>query len=149
MHTCTCIHTYIHHICICIHTCMHTYTHTYIHIHTYVHTYICVHMYIHSCTHKPTYIHTDTHEYVNIIIYIHTYVHTYNSSGPCSGRCCSCSTLPTWVSLLPVSAYHPTSTLMTLSFTRGDLHQQLHTSGLEWSLVLSGWPNGCMRSNRM
>src|SRR6218665_1971340 len=25
---------------------------------------------------------------------------------PCSGRCCSCSTLPTWVSLLPVSAYH-------------------------------------------
>src|SRR6218665_1311982 len=43
---------------------------------------------------------------------------------PCSGRCCFCSTLPTWVSSLPVSAYHPTSTLMTLSFTRGDLHQQ-------------------------
>src|SRR6218665_1596970 len=43
---------------------------------------------------------------------------------PCSGRCCSCSTLPTWVSSLPVSAYRTTSTLMTLSFTRGDLHQQ-------------------------
>src|SRR6218665_1162616 len=26
----------------------------------------------------------------------------------------------------------------------GDLHQQLHSSGVEWSLVLSGWPNGCV-----
>src|SRR6218665_2258714 len=57
---------------------------------------------------------------------------------PCSGCCCFCFTLPTWVRLLPVSAYHPTSTLMTLTFTRGDLHQQLYSSGVEWSLVLSG-----------
>src|SRR6218665_793364 len=28
---------------------------------------------------------------------------------PYLGRCCSCSTPPTWVSLLPVSACHPTS----------------------------------------
>src|SRR6218665_2753558 len=33
---------------------------------------------------------------------------------------------------------------MTLSFTRGYLHQQLDSSGIEWSLVLSGWPNGCV-----
>src|SRR6218665_3690122 len=38
---------------------------------------------------------------------------------PYLGRCCSCSTPPTWVSLLPVSAYHPTSMPTTLSFTRG------------------------------
>src|SRR6218665_2976373 len=67
----------------------------------------------------------------------------------CSGRCCPCSTLLTWVSLLPVSAYHPTSTLMNLSFKRGNLHQQLYSSGVEWSLVLSGYPNGCIRSNRL
>src|SRR6218665_625730 len=28
--------------------------------------------------------------------------------------------------------------------THGDLHQQLHSSGVEWSLVLSGGPNGCV-----
>src|SRR6218665_3116711 len=57
---------------------------------------------------------------------------------PCSGRCCSCSTSPTWVRLLRVSAYHLTFTPMTLSFTRGALHQQFHSSGVVWSLVLSG-----------
>src|SRR6218665_3768687 len=38
---------------------------------------------------------------------------------PYLDRCCSCSTPPTWVSLLPVSASHPTSMPTTLSFTRG------------------------------
>src|SRR6218665_1769966 len=70
-----------------------------------------------------------------------------STTAPCSGRCCPCSTLLTWVSLLPVSAYHPTSTLMNLSFKRGNLHQQLYSSGVEWSLVLSGYPNGCMRTH--
>src|SRR6218665_36550 len=40
---------------------------------------------------------------------------------PYLDRCCSCSTPPTWVSLLPVSACHPTSMPMTLSFTCGGL----------------------------
>src|SRR6218665_1316282 len=52
---------------------------------------------------------------------------------PYLGRCCSCSTPPTWVSLLPVSACHPTSMPTTLSFTRGGLHRQLHSSSsIEW-----------------
>src|SRR6218665_3113286 len=64
---------------------------------------------------------------------------------PCSGRCCSCSTPPTLVRLLRVSAYHLTSTLMTLSFTRGALHRQQRRRmelGLERIAE-------CMRSNRL
>src|SRR6218665_1009447 len=63
---------------------------------------------------------------------------------PYFGRCCSCSTPPTWVSLLPVSACHPTSMPTTLSYTRGGLHRQLHSSGIERSEVSSGSPNGCV-----
>src|SRR6218665_1520717 len=63
---------------------------------------------------------------------------------PCSGRCCSCSTPPMLVRLLGVSAYHLTSTPMTLSFTRGALHRQFHSSSVIWNLVLSGSPNGCV-----
>ena len=61
-----------------------------------------------------------------------------------SGRCCSCSTPPILVRLLRVSVYHLTSTPMTLSFTRGALHRQFHSSGVAWNLVLSGSPNGCV-----
>src|SRR6218665_2663297 len=35
-----------------------------------------------------------------------------------------------------------TSTPRTLIFTYGGLHQQLHSSGVEWTLVFSGSPNG-------
>ena len=51
----------------------------------------------------------------------------------CSDRCYSCST---WVSLLSVSAYL-TSSPRTLIFTHGGLHQQLHSSGVEWTLVFT------------
>src|SRR6218665_228125 len=53
---------------------------------------------------------------------------------PCLDRCCSCSTQ---VSLLPLSAY------LTSTFYTWGLHQQLHSSGVEWSLVLSEPPNSC------
>src|SRR6218665_3343946 len=33
---------------------------------------------------------------------------------------------------------------MTLSFTRGALHRQFHSSGVVWSLVLSRSSNGCV-----
>src|SRR6218665_4049601 len=62
--------------------------------------------------------------------------------------CCSCSTPPTWVSLLPVSACHPTSMPTILSFTRGGppstVAQQRHRMelGIEW---IAEW----MRSNRL
>src|SRR6218665_3947301 len=63
---------------------------------------------------------------------------------PYLGRCCSCSTPPTWVSLLSVSLglsshfYADDSQLYTWG-----LHRQLHSSGIEWSLVSSESPNGC------
>src|SRR6218665_3095213 len=49
-------------------------------------------------------------------------------------------------SLIAYSIYHwqHTSTPMTLSFTRGALHRQFHSSGVVWNLVLSGSPNGCV-----
>src|SRR6218665_1860718 len=53
-------------------------------------------------------------------------------------------TLPTLGRLLRVSTSHPISTPMTLSFIRGALHRQFHSSGVVWSLVLRGSPNGCV-----
>src|SRR6218665_95459 len=63
---------------------------------------------------------------------------------PYLDRCFSCSTPPTWVSFLPVFACHTPSLPPTLSFTSFGLHRQLHSSGIDWSEVSSGSPNGCV-----
>src|SRR6218665_1926499 len=53
---------------------------------------------------------------------------------PCSDRCCSFSTKGEPAVTLGLSH-------LCIRFTHGGLHQQLHSSGVEWSLVLSEPPN--------
>src|SRR6218665_317572 len=62
---------------------------------------------------------------------------------PCSGRCCSYSTPPTWMSLLPVGL----SSHFYADDSRGGLRRQLQSSGVEWSLVLSGLSNECVATD--